>query len=230
MIWLKLELTKYFGIIALVALTFGRYVFASFGVKPFAAPLIFPFISLKIHSRIVRLLLTVATQLFVSKQIYPNFGQPISNDYPSYDFHFQVGLSIAFFVLSELVVPNIGLQDRKKTSMAKLMESKDKKPVLTNEETDGGDTHIIYFMLFNLIAYFAFLQVAINFMRLPFSPLHCEADDEKSLSDSGYKCEWKEVQAVSLCVGEFGYLIGIIFLLGPIRLFFKIKEGKTSLE
>ena len=29
---------------------------------------------------------------------------------------------------------------------------------------------------------------------------------------------------------EFFYLIAIIFSLGPIKVFFKIKEGKTSLE
>ena len=83
---------------------------------------------------------------------------------------------MVFFFLSELVVPNIGLQDRKKTGKAKLMESKDKTPVITNEDIANGDTHIIYFMLFNLIAYYIFIQVAINIMRLPFSPLHCETE------------------------------------------------------
>lgn len=36
------------------------------------------------------------------------------------------------------------------------MEKKDKEPVFTNEDTDT-DTHIIYFMLFNIIAYFLFV-------------------------------------------------------------------------
>lgn len=63
---------------------------------------------------------------------------------------------MVFFLISELVIPNCGLQDRKKKVLAKLMEKKDKEPVFTNEDTDT-DTHIIYFMLFNIIAYFLFV-------------------------------------------------------------------------
>jgi hypothetical protein len=88
LIWLRLELSKYFGIMALMIMTIGRLGFAKFGgVRPYAAPLIFPFVSLMIHSRIVRLTLIILSQLYVCSQIYPSFGVSFEQDKPSYDIH-----------------------------------------------------------------------------------------------------------------------------------------------
>lgn len=75
LIWLKLELSKYFGIFALTIMTIGRIIFAKAGYRPFAAPIIFPIISLTIHSRIVRLILVLISQIYVTSLIYPSFGK-----------------------------------------------------------------------------------------------------------------------------------------------------------
>lgn len=75
LIWLKLELTRFFGMFALFLICIGRVLASKENIMPFAAPLIFPMISLQIHSRFVRLALTLVTQIYCCKLIYPGFGE-----------------------------------------------------------------------------------------------------------------------------------------------------------
>lgn len=49
------------------------------------------------------------------------------------------------------------------------MESKDKKPVVSNEDRKKEETHIIYFMVFNCLTYYVFIQF-LNLMEIGFSP------------------------------------------------------------
>ena len=43
-------------------------------------------------------------------------------------------------------------------------------------------------------------------------------------------CHYEKIDALSLGFHELQYIFAFIFLLGPLRLFLKIKEGKTSIE
>jgi hypothetical protein len=90
-------------------------------------------------------------------------------------------------------------------------------------------------MVFNLLSYYVFIQVVVNIFKINFSPLHCnwletDIETKDSLNTQGFKCEYTEIAAFKQLLDELFSLIGVIFLLGPIRLFFKFKEGKTSME
>ena len=67
-------------------------------------------------------------------------------------------------------------------------------------------------------------MVVLNLKQITYKPIHCPFKDEKSL------CSFEQIAIPKRCMDEVFYLIAIIFSLGPIRVFFKIKEGKTSLE
>ena len=60
MVWLKLELSKYFGYIALIIMSVGRLLFAKYlDTCPFAAPLIYPLICTQIYSKLVNVILVL---------------------------------------------------------------------------------------------------------------------------------------------------------------------------
>lgn len=44
------------------------------------------------------------------------------------------------------------------------------------------------------------------------------------------ECEYKQVDALGLAIGEFGYILLLILMIGPLKVFLKIKEGKTSVQ
>lgn len=75
MIWLKLELSKYFGYFALVFMSAGRIVFAKYlDTCPFAAPIIYPLICTQIYSKLVNVILVLMSQIAVNKYVYEGYG------------------------------------------------------------------------------------------------------------------------------------------------------------
>ena len=120
------------------------------------------------------------------------------------------------FVVNELVVPNLGLADTRKQ---RLMAQKGKK-------VKPAETHILYFIVFSLVAYSAFLFILINQCELAYSPLHCYTHKESNK----FLCEYEKVSIKTQVWDELVYLFAMIFGLGPLRVFLKVKEGKTSVE
>ena len=66
--------------------------------------------------------------------------------------------------------------------------------------------------------YIIFIQLMINMLGLKFTPLH----------EKGSEYTW--INPLQQGLYEFLYIIAIIMMLGPLKLFLKIKEGKTSFE
>ena len=71
--------------------------------------------------------------------------------------------------------------------------------------------------MFSLVTYMLWIQIFINMAEMRFVPL---------LKDG--KREF--VNPATLGLSEAFYVVCIILMLGPLRVFLKIKEGKTSLE
>jgi len=127
-----------------------------------------------------------------------------------------------------LIIPNCGLAKKKKQGV-KLPDGK------TN--TEEAEVHILYNITFSILLYLVYLFVMIDIFGCMFSPYHCNMSEPEAIVDNDtlpvepfLVCSFSKVNPISICLKEFGYVISIIFMLGPIRLFFKIKEGKTSLE
>ena len=60
-----------------------------------------------------------------------------------------------------------------------------------------------------------------------YSPIHCKAQADQ---DQGpIECKYEEVNLGSHAMAELGYLMLFVYTIGPIRVFLKIKEGKTSI-
>ena len=98
----------------------------------------------------------------------------------------------------------------------------------------------------------AIMQVVVNFGGQIYSPVHCHEhmvaqkannavnSTNEIVDNSALKlirptflevdCHYEQIDVFSLGFDEFKYIIAFIFLLGPLRLFLKIKEGKTSIE
>ena len=75
-----------------------------------------------------------------------------------------------------------------------------------------------------MLIYLLFLIVGVNMMNVYYTPLHCETIEDQIV------CQHKQVYPTQLILHEIGYIFFFIFSIGPIRLFFKIKEGKTSIQ
>ena len=124
----------------------------------------------------------------------------------------------ALLMAIESVIPYMGLEDKRKKS---------KRSMEGQDTSQGDDTHIMYHMLFLSLGYLAFLWVAIDQMQILYSPIHCV--NVKELDQ--VKCSYSKVDGImGYVMSDVGYLILMIFCIGPLRLFFKIKEGKTSLD
>ena len=123
----------------------------------------------------------------------------------------------ALLIVIEMGIPYIGLEDKRK---------KAKRSMEGQDTTKTDDTHILYHILFMSLGYMAFLWVAIDQMQIIYSPLHCHRVPELDQ----IKCVYSKIDPFSFVASDVGYLILMIFCIGPLRLFFKIKEGKTSLE
>ena len=86
-----------------------------------------------------------------------------------------------------------------------------------------------------MIVYAAFMFLLINHLQYFYTPYHCgvhlepeEAKDNHFISQR--KCQFASVDVWQHIKNETWYLITIIFCIGPLNVFFKIREGKTSLE
>ena len=121
--------------------------------------------------------------------------------YPKDDLKISAAIFVIIFGINK-VVPYMGFEDRKK-------------------KKDGKDpeTHIVYHILFSILGYIAFLHF-LNTMQIEYGPFHCK--DEI--------CNFEPLSIFSEAQSEIFYMLGMIFSLGPIRLFLKIQEGKTSLS
>ena len=75
--------------------------------------------------------------------------------------------------MSEVIVPNCGLQAKKKKGLAKLTKEERKMKLENAESQTMEDTHIVYFMIFNLLVYMAVLQLLVNMLGIMFTPVHC---------------------------------------------------------
>ena len=94
--FLQVEMTKYFGVLALVLLSLERIIGVRYlDWKPIAAPMMFPMMSLKIHSRIVRIILVILTQVYVDTLVFEGFTQT--------DIILTVILCIILFAVNEAI-------------------------------------------------------------------------------------------------------------------------------
>lgn len=215
--------------------------------RPIAAQFIFPLISLKfLDNKWLGFVVIFTSQLGINFLIFPNFNKQY------HDIAVSAGMCIWFFLMTEFIIPNLGLEKRSKSKMEKDLKMK------KDHKVEPNKTHIIYFIIFNVLSYMAIIQVVINNLGLLYSPVHChehmgptpDITVPGSLSgnntaaaveqDSGNKllrphfmevdCHYEKVNPLTLAFSELKYIIAFIFLLGPLRLFLKIKEGKTSIE
>ena len=115
------------------------------------------------------------------------------------------------------ITPYFGLEDKRK---------KAKKSLEGLDDKNTDNTHIVYHMLFASLTYLAWITVVIDTLKTEYAPLHCKHQKDLSLD----KCEFKSVEPFGLIMSDLGYLVLMIFGIGPLRLFLKIKEGKTSLK
>ena len=89
---------------------------------------------------------------------------------------------------------------------------------------------MIYHILFAILTYVGFI-VVVDAFKVTYSPFHCKiVADETALVENSVTCEFGPVGFLGAAFREVGFLMLFIFSLGPIRVFFKIKEGKTSVE
>ena len=172
----------------------------------------FPIISLKWPNKFLKFSVPIITQLVINDYVF------LRDDSINKTHEALVTLSLfTCLVIMHEITPYFGLEDKRKKAK-RSMEGQD------TQNTD--DTHILYHMLFASLTYFAWISIVIDLMKTEYAPFHCKHQKDLALD----KCEFKSVDPVGLIFTDLGYLVLMIFGIGPLRLFLKIKEGKTSLK
>jgi hypothetical protein len=112
LLWLKLELSRFYGFAALAIMSLMRMAEAQLEWRPLAAMYIFPIISLKFFdSKVLALILTASSQIVINFLVFPGFGTS-ANDLP-----LTFGLIVWFWILAEFITPNLGLEAKKKKAI-----------------------------------------------------------------------------------------------------------------
>ena len=158
---------------ALGLMSAGRVFFDNFtDVRFFAASLIFPMVSLEIHSKLVRVLLVMLSQIFINKLVYPGYSIPYKDtNFKNVDVQATVVLCLILFILNDLIIPNCGLGKKKKQGV-KLPDGK------TDSEPE---VHILYNITFSLLTYMAYLFLLIDIFGCMFSPYHCRMSESEAV-------------------------------------------------
>jgi len=172
--------------------------------------------SLEIWNAPAKLVIVMVSQTLIDYLVFDSFGTAQISDKPNHDYVMTAGLCVLMFILNDLIVPRMGLADTRKERMAKAKGKEAKKE----------EPHVLYNIVFSLLAYGAFLVVLVNKGGHAYSPLHCHHEGEEFV----LKCEYAQVGIKTQLWNEFFYLIVMVFSLGPLRVFLKVKEGKTSLD
>ena len=161
--WLQLELTRFFGFFALLVMSIMRLMEASIlDCRPIAAQFIFPLISLKfLDNKWLGFVVIFCSQLGINFLIFPNFNKQY------HDIAVSAGMCVWFFVMSEFIIPNLGLEKKSKGNMEKALKAK------KDHKVEKPVVHIVYHILFNILSYMAIMQIVINNMGLLYSPVHC---------------------------------------------------------
>ena len=102
-----------------------------------------------------------------------------------------------------------------------------KRKKLTDTSDKKEEAHIINHIFVSILFYMIYLTLITVVWVRTYTPLSgkypCQEGQENCDPDHNWSI-------IAEGIYEFGHLVLIVFTLGPIRLYFKIKEGKTSME
>lgn len=117
----------------------------------------YAFSSMKMKPDILKLILVYFTQAYVDSLIYPYFNKDydkLETPHPNYDLHINGVICVSFYMV-HLIVPYLGLENKRKLAKAKLTEN-------PNEPSKAqGEVHILIYMTFMSLVYGAIL-LALN--------------------------------------------------------------------
>lgn len=218
-IWVKLQLTKYFGYIGIILLCLFRLATSKFGDwRPFGPQFMYPLISLKLEPTILKVILVFVTQTAIDHILYPNFNKSYEGEnlkgYENQDIAINAGICVLTCAVSEIV--------------RHLMKSK-KGPT--------GEINPIY-QAVACAAAIAAMLFGFNHFDIMYSPLSCYTQQEKITGNvtnkdqlsKEFACYPREILVQTDVMYLVPYYYLHLFSIGCLNAFFKFKEGKVSIE
>ena len=119
-----MELSKYFGIMALVLVSLGRVFSAKYlDCFPVVAPFMYPIMSLTIYNKFGAFVIGMITQLYISKVVLEGFGTETDGkpETVNHDYIITLALGCVLFGMN-MIVPYMGLDTKKRDGMQKVNE------------------------------------------------------------------------------------------------------------
>lgn len=124
---------------------------------------------------ILKVILVFVSQTYIDSLIFPGFNKPYEGEklvnYKNHDIIINAVICGVFFLVT-VIVPYLGLENKRKLAKQKLTENP------SDPSKNQGETHVLFYICF-VSGAFGVILLVLNHLDIMYSPLSCYVPSDR---------------------------------------------------